>query len=64
MVYSDTNCRLRFILKMSYKTQNGDRILLELEEETPTDEVLPEQIGLDIRYEDDNYIIINKLQHI
>ncbi|MBP5707209.1 MAG: RluA family pseudouridine synthase [Spirochaetales bacterium] len=46
--------------KMSYKTQVGDHILLELEEETPTDEVLPEQIGLDIRYEDDNYIIINK----
>lgn len=46
--------------KMSYKTKNGDKVLLELEEETPTDEVLPEQISLDIRYEDDNYIIINK----
>lgn len=45
--------------KLSYKGKVGDKIYIEVEEiEDQT--ISPEDIPLDIVYEDDNYIVINK----
>ena len=46
-------------VKKNYKTRIGDEIELELPEpEIP--EILPEDIPLDIRYEDEDVIVLNK----
>lgn len=45
--------------KASYKVKNGDRIQIEYEALVQTD-VKPEEIPLDIIYEDDDVIVINK----
>lgn len=47
------------IAKASYKIRVGDQIQLELPEVTPL-EAAPENIPLDIVYEDDDLIVINK----
>jgi len=43
----------------SYKVQSGDRIAVDIPPPTPT-EIAAEEIPLDIRYEDDQIIVINK----
>jgi len=45
--------------KFSYKCKSGDKVLIELNFEDFSD-FKPENIPLDIIYEDDNYIVINK----
>lgn len=45
--------------KLSYVCRLSDQIYLEIEFED-FDNVIPENIDLDIKYEDDNYIVINK----
>ncbi len=46
-------------VKKNYKTHAGDEISLELPEPEPV-EILPENIPLDIRYEDGDVVVINK----
>ena len=46
-------------VKKNYKTHAGDEISLELPEPEPV-EILPENIPLDIRYEDEDVVVINK----
>ncbi|NCA97651.1 MAG: RluA family pseudouridine synthase, partial [Bacteroidia bacterium] len=46
-------------IKMSYRLQKGDVINVVFREEKPSD-LVPEYIPLDIVYEDDDIIIINK----
>ena len=46
-------------VKKNYKTRVGDEIELELPEAEPV-EILPEDIPLDIRYEDEDVIVVNK----
>ena len=46
-------------VKKNYKTRVGDEIELELPEAEPV-EILPENIPLDIRYEDEDVIVVNK----
>ncbi len=46
-------------VKKNYKTQLGDEIELTLPQPEPV-EILPEDIPLDIRYEDQDVIVINK----
>ncbi|MCK4798842.1 MAG: RluA family pseudouridine synthase [Spirochaetes bacterium] len=45
--------------KFSYKCREGDGIIFEVEWHD-YDNIMPENIPLDIIYEDDNYIVINK----
>lgn len=45
--------------KKNYKTRLGDEIILTLPQPEPV-EILPEDIPLDIRYEDQDVIVINK----
>lgn len=45
--------------KLSYKCREGDKVHIEVEIEDDVD-VGPEDIPLDIVYEDDNYIVVNK----
>lgn len=45
--------------KFSYKARSGDKVFLELHFDDLSD-FKPENIPLDIIYEDDNYIVINK----
>lgn len=45
--------------RASYKVEIGDRINVDIPPSEPTD-ILPEQIPLDILYEDDQVIVINK----
>lgn len=46
-------------VKKNYKTRSGDEIELKLPEPEPL-EILPEDIPLDIRYEDGDVIVLNK----
>lgn len=46
-------------VKKNYKTRPGDQIQIELPEPEPVN-ILPENIPLDIRYEDEDVIVINK----
>lgn len=46
-------------VKKNYKTHDGDEITVELPEPEPV-ELLPENIPLDIRYEDEDVVVINK----
>lgn len=46
-------------VKKNYKTHAGDEITFELPQPEPV-EILPENIPLDIRYEDEDVIVINK----
>lgn len=46
-------------VKANYKIQPKDRILLEIPEAQKTD-ILPEEIPLDILYEDDYLLVVNK----
>ena len=46
-------------VKKNYKTHEGDEITVELPEPEPV-ELLPEDIPLDIRYEDEDVVVINK----
>lgn len=46
-------------VKKNYKTHAGDEITVELPEPEPV-ELLPENIPLDIRYEDEDVVVINK----
>ena len=46
-------------VKKNYKTHEGDEITVELPEPEPV-ELLPENIPLDIRYEDEDVVVINK----
>ena len=45
--------------KLSYKCKENDEIIFEIELEN-YDNIIPENIPLDIVYEDNNYLIINK----
>jgi 23S rRNA pseudouridine1911/1915/1917 synthase len=45
--------------KLSYKCKNGDKVYLEIEW-IDNENIIPEDIPLDIVYEDANYIVINK----
>nr|HPO50037.1 RluA family pseudouridine synthase [Spirochaetota bacterium] len=47
--------------KISYKCKTGDKIYFELKDVVEND-ILPEDIPLDIKYEDENYIVVNKKQ--
>lgn len=47
------------VVKKNYKTHDGDEITVELPEPEPV-ELLPENIPLDIRYEDEDVVVINK----
>lgn len=46
-------------LKASYIVQNGDKIKINIPEKKEV-EILPEPITLDIKYEDDDILVINK----
>ncbi|OHD23202.1 MAG: hypothetical protein A2Y34_09430 [Spirochaetes bacterium GWC1_27_15] len=46
--------------KLSYKCRQGDKIYVEISHIEENNDILPENIPLDIVYEDDNYIVINK----
>lgn len=46
-------------VKKNYKTHDGDEITVELPGPEPV-ELLPENIPLDIRYEDEDVVVINK----
>lgn len=46
-------------VKKNYKTHDGDEITVELPKPEPV-ELLPENIPLDIRYEDEDVVVINK----
>lgn len=46
-------------VKKNYKTHDGDEITVELPEPEPV-KLLPENIPLDIRYEDEDVVVINK----
>jgi len=48
------------IVKANYKVKPGDEISLVLPEEPQNTEIIPENIPLDIIYEDDQLIVINK----
>jgi 23S rRNA pseudouridine1911/1915/1917 synthase len=48
-------------VKISYKVKNGDQIDIEWEDNIP-DDIQPENIPLDIIYEDENVTVINKKQ--
>ncbi|HCC07693.1 MAG TPA: RNA pseudouridine synthase [Clostridiales bacterium] len=48
-------------VKQNYKVKENDEICIQIPESTEL-EILPENIALDIRYEDDDIIIINKGQ--
>lgn len=45
--------------KASYKVQIGDKILVKIEDPKPT-ELVPQEIPLDVVYEDDDILVINK----
>ena len=45
--------------KASYKVQAGDKILVKIEDPKPT-ELVPQEIPLDVVYEDDDILVINK----
>ena len=45
--------------KLSYKCKINDKVYIEIEEINDTD-IIAQDIPLDIVYEDDNYIVINK----
>ena len=47
-------------VKSNYKVKPGDKITLVLPEEPQSTEIIPENIPLDIVYEDDQLIVINK----
>lgn len=47
------------VIKKSYKLQSGDVIEIEIPPRPPAD-ITPQDIPLDIRYEDDDLVIINK----
>ena len=46
-------------VKKNYKTAEGDRICVMLDEPKPVD-ILPEEIPLDIVYEDEDLLVVNK----
>ena len=46
-------------IKKNYKCRAGDTVFVELPEPEPT-ELLPQDIPIDIVYEDDNVIVVNK----
>lgn len=48
-------------VKAGYKTKLGDAITLELKEQAPLT-LKPQNIALDIVFEDENYVVINKPQ--
>jgi len=48
------------VVKSNYKVKPGDNISLVLPEEPQSTEIIPENIPLDIIYEDDQIIVINK----
>jgi len=48
-------------VKISCPVKNGDRVLLNWEDE-PARELIPENIALDIIYEDEHIIVVNKPQ--
>jgi len=48
-------------VKNSYLVKNGDSIALNWEEEAPAD-LIPERIALDIIYEDEHVVVVNKTQ--
>ena len=50
--------------KLSKSVFNGDVICVELAEEKKLDDVVPEKMDLDIIYEDDNVIVLNKAQGV
>jgi len=45
--------------KASYKVQTGDKILVRIEDPKPT-ELVPQEIPLDVVYEDNDILVINK----
>lgn len=47
-------------VKSNYKVRPGDRIIMYSDTAPETTEIIPEQIPLDIRYEDDDIIILYK----
>lgn len=47
------------VLKSNYKLKNGDEIIVDLPEPEPLD-VQPENIPLDIIYEDEDVVVVNK----
>lgn len=49
------------VVKAGYKVKENDRVLVEIEDIKPTD-IVPEDIPLDIVYEDDDLAVINKKQ--
>ena len=49
------------VVKAGYKVKESDKISVEVEDVKPTD-ILPEDIPLDIVYEDDDLAVINKKQ--
>lgn len=46
-------------VKKNYRTRVGDEIVLEIPQPEPV-ELLPENISLDIRYEDQDVVVVNK----
>lgn len=50
----------KVVSKSSYKMRMGDSVLLEIPEPVMTDNTAPENIPLDIVYEDDSLLVVNK----
>ena len=48
------------VVKANYKVRPEDKIQIRVEEEPKVFEVVPEDIPIDIFYEDDELIIVNK----
>ena len=46
-------------IKASYIVQNGDNIRIDIPEKKEI-EILPEPVKLDVRYEDDDILVINQ----
>ncbi len=55
--------RNQVLLKSSRKLRDGDTVTVEWDD-PPSSEILPEELELDIVYEDDNAVVINKAQGI
>jgi len=46
--------------KANYRVKEGDKIEIQIEEEQTPDDILPEEIEIDVLYEDEDLVAVNK----
>jgi 23S rRNA pseudouridine1911/1915/1917 synthase len=51
------------VLKLSKRLKNGDQVIVEWDD-PPSSEIVPESMDLDVIYEDDHCIVVNKMQGV